>query len=246
MDASAVMSFAKMAQLAEAQGFVVVFTHLSPEMQEQLEKEVCTAGEGSACRVFPDLDHGVEWCEEQMIETFESVGLAARKPTPIMRQLEEFLSASPRFAGWQEFLVPEKENPPEAPDAIQSSMSFMERLEVEAGQVMIRQGQSSPGLYFIESGQVTIQVEAEGQRTLRLRTRGEGTIVGEMGLYLGSPASASVVVDQSGTVYHLSVENLERLEAEQPELAGALHKFLARHLSERLSSTAQTLQALLD
>jgi SulP family sulfate permease len=246
MDGSAVMSFAKMVQLARAQGFVVVLTHLSPRMQRQLTQEAGSPGEGSGWRAFPDLDHGVEWCEGQMIQIFESVGLAA-KPKTVMRQLEEFLSRSERFAGWQEY-APQQAGPDRAaePDAIPSVLPYMEHLEVEAGQVLIRQGEPPRGLYLVESGRVTIQLESDQGPPTRLRARGPGTVVGEMGLYLGSPASASVVAHQPGSLYYLSREALARMEREDPGLAAAFHRFIARHLSERLLDTTETVQALLD
>jgi SulP family sulfate permease len=246
LDASAVLGFARMAQLARAQGFVLVFTHLSPRIQQQLEKEVFTAGNSDVWRIFPDLDHGVEWCEEQMIHTFESVGLAPR-PKTAMRQLEEFLSRSPRFLGWRETLAqPDDEGAPPEPVGVRSVMPYMKRMDVQAGQVLIRQGQASGGLYFVETGQVTIQLESADRPPVRLRTRGKGTLIGEIGLYLGSPASASVVADRPSTIYCLSAEDLKRMEESAPEVAAALHKFVAQHLSERLVGTTRTLEALLE
>ncbi len=246
MDASAALGFAKMVQLAQTQGFTLVLTQLSPPMRRQLQREALTTGEGTAWRIFPDLDHGVEWCEEQMIDTFAQVGLVAKKPKTLMRRLVEYLEAAPRFAGWQAYPAVEEEAPRAEPDAMRGVLPFMERLEVEAGEVLIRQGEPPRGLYFVESGQVTIQLEGEDGPATRLRTRGESAIVGEMGLYAGSPASATVVVDAPGVLYYLSTENLARMEAEAPELAAAFHKFIARHLSERLSTTTQTLQVLLE
>ena len=153
MDASAALSFAKMVQFAQAQGFALVLTHLSPQSQRRLEREALPAGEGAAWRIFPDLDHGVEWCEEQMIGTFAEVGLAAKKPKTMMRQLAEFLADSPRFAGWQEYLAADGETLAAEPDAVRGVLPYMQRLAVEAGQVLIRQGEPPRGLYFVESGQ---------------------------------------------------------------------------------------------
>ena len=181
-----------------------------------------------------------------MIELFRSTGLAASKPKTVMKQLEEFSHRSERLVDWQEYSVQEAGEESYEPDPVQDVLAYMERLEVKAGEKLICQGEQPRGLYFVESGQVTIQLESQDSPPLRLRTRGEGTIVGEMGLYLGSPASASVVVDEPSTLYYLSVESFERMEAEAPAMASAFHKFIAQHLSQQLLGTTQTLQTLLD
>lgn len=245
MDASAVLSLAKMVQLARTQGFVLVFTHLAPKLQQRLEQGALADGQDGAWRIFPDLDHGVEWCEEQMIDTFASVGLAAG-PKTVMRQLEAFLARSEQFGGWEAYQSPagEAAASPE-PAAVHDVMAYMECLDVEAGQVLIRQDEPPRGLFFVETGRVTIQLDAGVEPPVRLRTRSAGTIVGEMGLYAGLPASASVVADEAGTIYVLSAASLARMEADAPQMAAAFHRFIAQHLSERLLDTTQALEAIL-
>ncbi len=73
-----------------------------------------------------------------------------------------------------------------------------------------------------------------------------GTIVGEMSLYTGHPATASVIADQPGLTYFLSNEKLKEMETKDPDLASALHKFIARLLSERLTYSNQVVEALLE
>jgi SulP family sulfate permease len=65
-------------------------------------------------------------------------------------------------------------------------------------------------------------------------------------LYLGQQASASVVVQQPGTVYRLSVDALHRMQEKEPNIAALFHEFMARLLGERLANMNTTLQALLD
>jgi SulP family sulfate permease len=100
-------------------------------------------------------------------------------------------------------------------------------------------------LYFIEAGQATAQLEYEDGRVVRLRTMKGGVIVGAVGLYLGIPASASVVADQPTTLYYLSVDRLDEMEEAEPQLAATFHRFVAQLLSERLVSATDTLQAVL-
>ena len=220
-DSSAVLGFAKTKQLTEARGITLVFTHLSPKMQRQMKNEVLQDGEKRSLQVFGDLDHGIEWCEDQMITTLEGLDLDAT-PLTLMKQLERTLPPSVSAA---------------------RLMSYFEEKKAEKGEYLIRQAEES-ALYFVESGQVTVQLEDANGKITRLRTMRSGTVVGELGLYLHQKASASVVADKPCTLFHLSAKKLEEMENQAPEIASALHKFIAGILSERLIDTNDALQTL--
>jgi CRP-like cAMP-binding protein len=101
-------------------------------------------------------------------------------------------------------------------------------------------------LYFVESGQVSARLRLPDGRELRLRTMGPGAVVGEMGLYVGQPRSASVVADRPTLVYCLSLAALESMHREAPATAAAFHRYVASLLAERLAHANATLQALAD
>lgn len=243
-DTSAVFSFTRLKQLALMQDVVLVFTHLSPKMLAQLEKDVLLPDEPHIWRVFPDLDRGVEWCESQFVQTLESVGFKLQShgggETASMAQkpdkLQAFLDAVPADG---EYLADS------GSFDVACLRPYLQPTVVAPGDTLIRQGEPVAGLYFIESGQVTVQLAQGDGQTVRLSTMGAGSVVGELSFYLGTPASASVVVDQPGQVYVLSMAKLEELEASDPQIKGTLHKFMAYLLSERLFNANTTLQALL-
>lgn len=54
---------------------------------------------------------------------------------------------------------------------------------------------------------------------------------------------ARVVVDQQTTVYRLSRESLARMEAEDPQLALAFHRFVVRTLADRLAFANREISA---
>jgi SulP family sulfate permease len=224
IDASAAFSFAKMQQMVDARNVTLVLTHLSPKMQRQMEKAVFQDGDQAAWHVFPDLDHGIEWCERQMIKTFESVGFGA-KPKTLMKLLESGLPS---------------------PNDVVKLMHYFERQDVIQGDCIIRQGDTYSGLYFIEAGQVTVTFDCGDGRIVRLRMIGRGSVVGEIGLYLKRQASASVVTDQPSTLYFLSADKLCEMERDAPEIATAFHRFIANILAERLVNSNDTIQALLE
>jgi SulP family sulfate permease len=223
LDSSAVLGFTKMKQLTEAKGLTLIFTHLSPKMKRQMKREILQEGEKCSLQVFDDLDHCVEWCEDQMIASFEGFDFDGT-PLTLIEQLKRALPASVSPA---------------------RLLSYFEVKKAEKGEYLIRQAEEST-LYFIESGKVTVQLEDSNGKMTRLRTMRSGTVVGELGLYLRQKASASVVAVEPCTLYHLSAKKLEEMENNAPEIASALHKFIAAILSERLIDTNDSLQTLIE
>jgi SulP family sulfate permease len=100
-------------------------------------------------------------------------------------------------------------------------------------------------MYFIEMGMVSIYLELGNQKRMRLQTLGLGTAVGETGLYLGTTSTASVIADMPVTSYRLTRAALIEMKEKEPELAATFHEFAARLLSERLTATTRTLEAVL-
>jgi SulP family sulfate permease len=122
---------------------------------------------------------------------------------------------------------------------------FLEQVQVQEGEYLMRQDEESDDLFFIERGRVSVHLELADGTRVRLHTLGVGTLVGELGLYLGTTRTASVVADWPTTAYRLTQAALSRMEEQEPELAAAFHEFVARVLSERLVATTRTLRAVL-
>jgi SulP family sulfate permease len=244
IDASTSISFQKIMQHAQAKDLILVFTQLKPEIQAQLEKTILTAETQPHWRVFPDLDRGVEWCEEQIIQRLSEVGLPAQARSA-KQELEHLLSGSKRFAKLSAYLSEDQEDGPAEPISIAALQKYLEKMEFNEDEYLIRIAEPPRGLYFIETGRVTVQIELEDGKTIRLRRLDAGTTVGEMGLYLGTKTSASVVANELTTVYFLSVEHLRQMEDEDPEIASSLHKLIVRELAGRLLAYTETIDAFL-
>jgi SulP family sulfate permease len=114
-----------------------------------------------------------------------------------------------------------------------------------AGARLIEQGQSPDGLYYLDAGLLTAQVEHADGSILRLRKMRPGVFVGELSLYAGAQASASVVADEPSTVLFLSGEDLARLDRDDPTMAVAFHRHIAALTSERLLDTTTSTPARL-
>ena len=108
----------------------------------------------------------------------------------------------------------------------------------------MHQGDAPDYVYFVESGQVTAQLERGDQAPVRLETMRSGLAVGEIGFYLGKVRTAAVVADEPCTVYRLSSSDLERMEREAPEGAFAFHRIIIHLLAERATHLIRTVSAL--
>jgi SulP family sulfate permease len=220
-DSSASISFMKCKQITESQKIVLVLTHLSPEMQRRFALDGLSEDQ-PGIQIFPDLDHGLEWCEEELLELEQVTTL--HTPITLRAQLAD--------SGF------EKAN-------TKRLMNYLERVTFETGETLIRQGDAADRLYFIEMGTVSIQLELGGQKRVRLQTLGLGTAVGESGLYLGKTCAASVIADSPVIAYRLTRAALSEMKQKEPDLAATFHEYSARLLSERLAATTRTLEAMI-
>jgi sulfate permease, SulP family len=218
LDSSAALSFAKARSLADTESFALVLTGLTDRVRQVLAQGGVTAAPDAALQEFPDLDRGVQWCEEQLLT--DVLNTAAGPPDSV--------------SGW----IGGRDGA--------ALRGYLESLTIPAGHVLIRQGEESDGLYFVESGQLTVQLTADHGPPARLRTLGAGAVVGELTMYLQVPRTATVVSDTPCVVYRLSAAALEGMERSNPELVARLHQRLAEVLAGRLADTLGTVQALLD
>ena len=110
-------------------------------------------------------------------------------------------------------------------DVLRLAESAPER-HVDAGETIIRLGESDPALFVLVTG--ALEVRREGATLARLAE--PGAIVGELSLLLGTPASADVIAVEPSVVR--SVDDAQQLFRDIPQfgqhlaitLAGRLHR----------------------
>jgi sulfate permease, SulP family len=173
-----------------------------------------------AWTIGSDLDHALEWCEDRVIAEFG--GQLGEAPLTLRQQLALVLGderVAERLAG--EF----------------------DRIEVAAGGTIFHSGDPAPGLHFLETGEAVVQMDGPSG-PIRLRRLQPGTIVGEISLYLGSPATASVIADTEVTALRLPPGRLDALLDEDPRAAALLHRYLATTLALRVTRSDDTIRTL--
>lgn len=121
---------------------------------------------------------------------------------------------------------------------------YWEKKYYGINEYLIRQGEDSNSLFFIEKGTVDVFLELPDKETIHLRTIKDGNILGEMGFFLGYSRISSVVANTYTIAYVIEKEKFEKLKDENPQLATDFEEFLVRKLALRLLSSNQTIQAL--
>ena len=100
----------------------------------------------------------------------------------------------------------------------------------------MRQGQPSLSIHFILDGQVSVERQRRSDESpVQLAKLGSGEIVGEMGVMVDLPRSATVLAIVPTTTLELDAPSFERAARAFP----ILHRVLAKLLSERLRRTSE-------
>jgi CRP-like cAMP-binding protein len=97
-----------------------------------------------------------------------------------------------------------------------------------AGEVIIRQGDRPTGeAYLVHEGKVEVSRQLDGKRRV-LRILGEGDLLGEVALFREAPHSATAVAVERVTLLVIPAHRLEQMVRDNPRLAIALIRQLAR------------------
>ncbi|MCI0678476.1 MAG: cyclic nucleotide-binding domain-containing protein, partial [Actinobacteria bacterium] len=211
VDSSAVAIFERVALLARDREISLVLTGLDEVEAGQFAD--LAASYADVIVLHPDLDHGLSWCEDRLLDDSGAAATDARHlPTDLPQDLGPYL---------------------------------VERW-FEPGDLLMREGDPSPGMYLIRSGRATVFVEGENGQRVRLRTLLGGTVLGEISLYRGEPCTATVVAEERCEVLHLDPQSFAYLCQVDPTVAAELHAFVARALAGRVSHANRAIRALHD
>ncbi len=208
IDSSATHSFAQIKQAATEAGARVVLVNLTPDLERAFRSARFLADD---IIVASDLDRALESCEQEIIEAHQA-------ESGDVRSLRAWLSealGSPEFA-----------------DRL---VGYCRRLEVQAGDVIARQDEAAASMHFILEGRVGIIVDLPEGRTVRVRSLGRHTTVGEMGLITRRSRSATIQAEAASILYELDADAFASIKREDPGLSQALLGYVVAVMTERLS-----------
>lgn len=219
IDSTGMLSFVRMVQWSQEAGITLVFTGMNENTLSRFQREI-SENKDALIHFLPDLDRGVEWCENAILARHSST------ERDVAQHLTEQLQAVTKV------------------DGVEKLIPYLVRHEFIPGDYLMKEGDPADFMYFIESGQVTAHLGSSGKNPVRLETMQGGRTVGELGFYLGAPRTASVIVDQPSVIYVLSKESLKKMEAEDPEIASIFHRTMVLLLSERVAHLSRTVGTL--
>ncbi len=195
IDSSATHSFAQIKQAAAAYGARIVLVNLTPELERAFRTAVS----------FPT--------------TSSSRPISIARWNPASRDHRSASHRSRRRAIVAGLAVRCAWAAPQYADRL---TDYCRRLEVPAGDIIARQGDAAASMHFILEGRVGIVVDLGEGRTMRVRSLGRHTTIGEMGLITGRPRSATIAAEADSVLYELSAEAYERIKRDEPALSQAL------------------------
>ncbi len=208
IDSSATHSFAQIKQAAAAYGVRIMLANLSPELERAFRTARFISDDVT---VVSDLDRALESCEQEVIEIH-------RAEAGDLPSLRAWLSDALGSAEHADRLA-----------------EYCRRLDVSAGGIIARQGDAAASMHFILEGRVGIIVDVGDGRTMRVRSLGRHTTIGEMGLITHRPRSATIQAETDSVLYELATDDYERIKREQPALSEALLSYVVAVMAERLS-----------
>lgn len=206
LDSSAVSSFLKIRQLTERDGVELIFTGMSSDLQHQWKSGL---ERDIHIQHFEEIDAALEYCEAKVLAQYAAHGFEDATLSDWLRRELGDESFAQRFAG------------------------LLELRHLSEGEVLCAQGSPADAMFFIERGRVAVSLQTDSGN-VRLRSLGDRTILGEMGLYRSSVRSASVLAERPSVVHMLTRESFENMERDDPALAAAFHAAIVRTLADRL------------
>jgi glutaminase len=170
---------------------------------------------------FPASDEALEAFEEALLEEADA---ACAPPAPVLASQELLAGLS---------------------DAELRAVQRVAELQpVSSGQTVFRTGDAADAMFFVLAGSVSVRVPLASGRSHRLSTLGAGVAFGEMAILDAQPRSADIVADEDSALARLSVDDLQALAVEHPNLAATLYRNLSVALSRRLRSANEQVRAL--
>lgn len=220
LDTSAIITFSKLAQLSDREGFHIVISGAHDSWLKQLVKHgFFTFGDQEWERIYKEqLDTAVDWCERRILADL-NINAGDHKLT-----LEEVLGS----------ITYEESD-------VKLLSDFFVIENRKAGEYLFNEGDKGESLYFVGSGTVVVVLKVPHQKERILRKHKSGAILGEMVIYTGDNRTASVRIEDDAQLFRLDKEKLEEMSGKFPASTAALHTYIVRVLAERLGRANRNL-----
>jgi SulP family sulfate permease len=184
VDSSAISSLRRIAEIGDERGVDVIFCTVPRVVSDHLGK--MASPQAPRFQILPSVDQALERCEEGPLGRRE---IKQGEPMPLAEALAREFS-NPSLAA--------------------AILGRLESFDVPAGDVLMRQGDASNDLAFIETGRAAVFTAFEGKEPIRVRTLVAGTMVGELGFYLNAPRMATIRAETNCRIARIHTERSSR------------------------------------
>lgn len=221
-DAAARSLLREFVQQQGAQGCRVVFTDLAENPNIAGFEEAFAAQVAAGhCGFAADIDRALEQAENDILA---AAGASHGSERLSLADLELFHGLD------REDLA-----------ALEGSISSY---RFEAGEQILRAGDPAQLIFMVARGTVSVHVGAAADRGRRIASIGPGQAFGEMALLDGGHRSADVWADTAVLAYGISVQELQRISVQRPQILMRVYGNIIRALSGRLRCANDHIRAL--
>jgi sulfate permease, SulP family len=217
IDSSAIHSFTQIKQAADEIGARLVLVSLPDELSHTFRARGLLSQD---ILLAADLDHALETCEGVVIAAHSA-------ESNVTGGLRDWLTAALGSADHADHLARQ-----------------CVRIEVGKDAIIASQGDLADAMHFILEGRIGVLVETEDGRSIRVRSLGAHTTIGEMGLITKQLRSATLKAEAPSVLFALSAQAYERLKVENPALGHALLTYVNSVLAARLGFASRVIGVL--
>ena len=218
-DASAGFSLLKIKQFSGEHNILLILTHIDDGHLQKLIQAHVFEDNDPLIKLFPNLDYGITWCEEQI--------LGSKAHLNDVECLQEELAT--RFSD---------------PKLRETLLSYMELNSLAKDQYLFHENDEANDLFLIAEGRLSVIHKSPDGQIQRLRAIGAGSIIGEIGFYMNVKRTASIAAELDSKIYKLSFEKFREINNNHPDLALALHTWIVQLFAERLVHASHELEVL--
>jgi sulfate permease, SulP family len=217
IDSSISASFDKIKQHAKKYQVMIVLTAMSPAIYLSFAKTGIFSSATQWLTYIACHDDAITWCEEQILS---SAHYRENDSLPMATYLNTIIAH-------------QVDN--------EAIYQYFETIALKKGDILFHANDLANDLYYITSGKLSVQTQ---DRRHKLLTIGPGNIIGEIGLYLQTPRSATIYIEQDSILEKLTAQSFYHMQTEQPLLAAMFHRVIIKILSDKMLTMNKRLEHL--
>jgi len=210
-------SFTQIKQAIDNAGVKLILVNLSDDLADSFRSQHIITDDVTATS---DFDRALATCERAVIKRY----LPQR-------------SEKPRLRNWLTQVLGNAEYADEL-------VSHCKKLHFKKGDIIAEQGNEADCMHFIMKCRIAIIVRLRNGRTLRVRSLGFHTTIGEMGLISRQARSATIKAEADSVLYALSLDAYQRIARENPDLNRALMTYVIEAMADRLNFASKAMGVL--